>query len=205
MDIISTWIAGLALLGSDYYIIVIAGFAYAGWDRLIRKKYNLHLVQPEGEMLTEVKQYSKPMSWAGKDVDYKKNGSIHKIDPEQVLFIDRYNKRHIVQSVTNVFSFHPITDENNKLKLITIAKASAQNLHETISKKGFMTKLNGLVASMGQISRGQMAMFIVVGVSIALVAVQMFPSQFGLQHIVSSSITTTTSTTASVPTLTGVH
>ena len=142
---------------------------------------------------------------AGKDVDYKKNGSIHKIDPEQVLFIDRYNKRHIVQSVTNVFSFHPITDENNKLKLITIAKASAQNLHETISKKGFMTKLNGLVASMGQISRGQMAMFIVVGVSIALVAVQMFPSQFGLQHIVSSSITTTTSTTASVPTLTGVH
>lgn len=196
VDIISTWIAGLALLGVNYYIIVIVGFAYAGWDKLIRKKYVLHLVQEEGQTLQEVKSFSKPMKISGKTLDF--GGRTHIVDPHEVLFTDKYNKRHIIHSVDNVFGFHPYSDTAGKIQFKTIAIASAEHLHDVISKKGFMTKLNGLSQTLGGTSKGQSIMMIIVGVAIAVIAVQFSPQTFGLEHTVSQPISniTTQITTA---------
>lgn len=177
-----------------YYVGVIVFFGWIGFDHYFRKKYVLHIVQEEGNLLTEVKRFSKPLSWANRMLEWKVRGRgetqpiirKYKLDPNNVIFIDRFNKRHIISSISNVFSFHPVS-EAEKLKLITIAQASADDLGAVIGKAGFLTRIEAVANALG-VNRNTALGFVLIGVVIGLtVGYNMMPQLLG-QHLVQNTI-----------------
>lgn len=119
------------------------------------------------------------------------------LDPKNVVFTDRYNKRHIINSVQNAFNFHPYSDTPNKVEFVTIAEASAENLGETISKTGFIARVETIANALTGANRNTIIMIGIVGAVMGLAIVNIYPAPFGLEHIVPStnpSVTTVTTT-----------
>lgn len=191
-----------------YYIAIFVIFAWVGFDKYFRKKYVLHIVQEEGNNLVEVKQFSKPLSWANKWIEWKINRGWgkkatlrdYKLDPKNVVFTDRYNKRHIINSAQNAFNFHPYSDTPDKIDFVTIAEISAEDLADTISKNGFLARVETFGKTLGGMSNTTLMFIGLIGIVFGIAIVSVYPSPFGLAHVISAVNTVTNSTTTATVT-----
>jgi hypothetical protein len=201
-----------AIYTSDsWYVIILVAFGWGIFDKYFRKKYILHIVQEEGTNLTEVKSFSKPLSWGGRFIEWKvrlsSRGQMdkkpivreYKLDPKNVVFTDRWNKRHIIGSIDNTFAFHPYSDEEGKIKFLTIAKASADELGNILSKGGFMSRIEAIgQAISGNVNRNTLLMVGAVGIVLGMGIMSIDPTPFGLQHIIATTVTQTTTSTGTL-------
>ena len=130
--------------------LMIIPFAWIAWTKFLRNGFLLHFVIEEGEALREIQsKWFVPLDKEGQHLNLNLGGRNVKrgtkftvfIDGRKVLFTDRFNKRHLIYPVNNVFAFHPFADE---VILPSVAKEIVKNI-----PKDTKSKIEGMLSKFG--------------------------------------------------------
>lgn len=215
------------ILGNPIYTYGILGtiLGYYGWDKYIRAKFIIHVCIDEGNSLQEMKKYSLPIKKVGTTIKWviakhkkgeikKEDGRSYIVDGQDVVYKDRFNKRHIIQPYNNAFSLHPYTDEAGKLKLVQSANAKADHLFQVISQTGFLARVEGLRKNLGKNMTGTTLFMIMILAVVAgvFIGYNMLPIYLGapqgfipdntnatiIERTVTKVVTSVTSSTSTV-------
>lgn len=119
---------------------MIAPFAWVAWTKFVRQGFTLSFVVEEGETVREIfGVWFIPLKWADQWYNVGRKRSKEKrtifIDTHKIVYVDRFNKRHLVIPVNNAFAYHPYADS-------IILPANTKDTIEKV-KAGLMDKLRG--------------------------------------------------------------